>query len=72
MKKRNIRTFEADADVDQMLQIAVKSGLKLKEILNRAMREHGKRVIRDLASSHRKALDSITFNSPEYQLARAA
>lgn len=72
MPKRNIKTFEPDPDVLEMVQKATESGITFKEIMNRALRQHGKRVIKALADERRKTLDSLSFNPPERQLARAA
>lgn len=46
--KRKITSFEADDDVKSMLKAAQEDGLTLNKICNKALREHGVPVIREL------------------------
>ena len=67
--KRVIRTFEPEPDVAAMLEKAQCAGLTMGEILNTAMRDCGKRVIKNLALKRADRLTSLSFNEPQLQLA---
>lgn len=45
--KRNIRSFEADDDVNAMLDLAQEDGVTLSTLCNLALRRHGPRIIRE-------------------------
>lgn len=68
--KRNIKTFEADEDVAQMINAAQEAGLSLVAIVNEALREYGKPIIASLVNKRTKALrklSSRSFNNPDPQ-----
>lgn len=58
-KKRAMRSFQPDPDVDAMLEEAVSSGVVLKELMNEAMRKHGPSVLREQVKRLREQADRI-------------
>lgn len=52
--KRPVKTFEAEADVAEMLEMAQEDGLTIGEICNRALKKHGLSVIREIINEHRE------------------
>lgn len=70
--KRNIVTFEPENDVLRMLTLAKKGGLVIGEVLNKALRDCGQDVIRNMArerASQFQKLSDRSFNMPAHQLA---
>lgn len=67
-KKRPIVTFEAEPDVFDLIEKAKANGLTQVEILNKAMRECGAKVISELARTRQSELESLTFDQPDLQL----
>lgn len=70
--KRNIKTFEPDPDVLAMLATAQKGGLATTEIVNKSVRQFGRRFIRDCARekiAQLKELASGSFKVPAHQSA---
>ena len=66
-KTRRIYTFEPEPEVEAMCERAKEVGLTLRDILNKAMRCYGKRVIKSLADKQRKDLSALSFNVPSRQ-----
>lgn len=64
-KTRKIKTFEADPDVDAMLEAAKKNGLTLNEVMNKSLREYGKKTIAELAMERTKQLKKLFVGSFE-------
>lgn len=58
-KKRNIRTFEADKDVAEMIDAAVEAGLTQHEILNEALREAAPAYLAKVAEKFRRKADGL-------------
>jgi hypothetical protein len=58
-KKRNMRSFEADPDVAQMLDDAVASGAQIKDLTNEALRLYGPGVLAKQVKELRKKADEI-------------
>lgn len=67
-KKRLLVTFEAEPDVFSLIEKAKANGLTQVEIMNKAIREYGQKVISEIVSGHRSKLDSLTFDQPDLQL----
>jgi hypothetical protein len=57
--KRDIRTFEPDTDVAEMLDLAIESGESLGELVNAAVRKHGPGVLRERVEQLRRAASSL-------------
>lgn len=61
--KRDIRSFEADKDVAQMLDAAIKAGVIQTKIINEAIRKVGKSVLRQSGEKLIEEADKIERNS---------
>lgn len=58
-KKRQMRSFEADADVAEMLEAAVQAGRNLTHIMNAALRKHGPDILGEMAKEMREQADAL-------------
>jgi len=56
---RRMKSFEADADVAEMLDKAAKAGATLTSFMNEAVRKQGPGVLRELAETLRKTADEL-------------
>ncbi len=62
-KSRKIVTFEPETDVEAMLKRAKENGLTTTDVLNKAIRDCGADVIRELAQEHVKRLKKLATAS---------
>ncbi len=58
-QKRNIKSFEPDPDVDDMLEKATKAGAVFKELMNEALRLYSADVLKKMAAKLRRQADEI-------------
>lgn len=58
-KKRDVRTFEPDADVAEMLDAAIAAGGTVRDIINAAIRQSGPGVLRQQADEYRRRADQL-------------
>lgn len=60
--KRNMRSFEADDDVNVMLDNAVEDGVRISTLCNTALRRYGPEIIRE--ELEKQAAKALRWVSP--------
>lgn len=61
MKKRNVTSFEPDADVAEMLIQISGRGITIREVANLALRRYGLKIAKEVAEKKRRQL---SFEKP--------
>jgi len=56
MKKRNITSFEAEPDVQKLLVMVAETGITIREVANRTLRDYGYETAKKIAKEKRRRL----------------
>lgn len=67
-KSRNVRCFEPDPDVGDLIAKAQEGGLKMAAIINESIRRCGADVIEEMAAKRLKTLQELSFEDPQVLL----
>lgn len=58
-KKRNMHSFEAEADVEKMLAIARDEGAVERQLINEALRKFGPGILKEIAEDYKARASRI-------------